>query len=103
VTEETHESDEPTKEELYEKAQELDVEGRSTMDKAELAEAVEEAEEADDTEEAEAVESASTENVTDTGWKILSRAEEEEAQHERRRQADAEVEGAAKAAKTTPF
>lgn len=35
--------EEPTKEELYEEAQELDVEGRSTMDKDELQEAVEKA------------------------------------------------------------
>jgi hypothetical protein len=37
-------SEDATKEELYEKAQELDIEGRSTMDKDELAKAVAEAE-----------------------------------------------------------
>lgn len=36
-------ADEPTKDELYEQAQELDVEGRSDMNKDELAEAVAEA------------------------------------------------------------
>lgn len=35
-------NEEPTKEELYEEAQELDVEGRSSMNKDELQEAVEE-------------------------------------------------------------
>lgn len=34
--------EEPTKEELYERAQELEVEGRSSMDKGELKDAVEE-------------------------------------------------------------
>lgn len=35
------EVDDSTKDELYERAQELDIEGRSTMNKAELQEAVE--------------------------------------------------------------
>lgn len=39
---------EPTKAELYEKAQELDIEGRTNMDKAELAAAIEAAEAAPD-------------------------------------------------------
>ncbi len=34
-------SDEPTKQDLYEKAKQLDVEGRSKMDKGELKQAVE--------------------------------------------------------------
>ena len=37
---ETDTADEPTKQELYEQAQQLDIEGRSKMDKAELQEAV---------------------------------------------------------------
>ena len=37
-------ADEPTKQELYEQAQELDIDGRSKMDKVELQEAVKEAE-----------------------------------------------------------
>lgn len=40
----TPEGDEPTYDELYERAQELDVDGRSSMDKDELQAAVEEAE-----------------------------------------------------------
>lgn len=39
----TKKSSEPTKDDLMEEAQDLDVEGRSTMDKDELAEAVEDA------------------------------------------------------------
>lgn len=46
VQPETGEDQGPTKAELYEKAQELDIEGRSTMDKDELEKAVEEAEDA---------------------------------------------------------
>lgn len=40
---------EGTKDELLERARELDIEGRSTMNKAELAEAVAEAEKSEDT------------------------------------------------------
>lgn len=125
----TH-SEEPTKEELYEKAQELDIEGRSTMDKAELAEAVAAAEagetepatESDSTESDTAdgfqpshseedlaaqaeteIEPDAVENVTDTGWVIQSRAEEEAAQHERREARNAEVEETVAQAERTPF
>lgn len=49
-------SDDPTKAELYDKAQELDIEGRSKMDKDELEEAVEDAEVEAETGEAPVVE-----------------------------------------------
>lgn len=42
---------EPTKEELYEEAQELDIKGRTKMDKAELAAAIAEAKSAKEVEE----------------------------------------------------
>jgi hypothetical protein len=128
---------EPTKEELYEKAQELDIDGRSHMDKAELAEAVaaaeaqpqsepapedesnetpaaseedtaggfgpEVSEEDTEAQEATAIEVDEVEQVTDTGWVIKSRAEEEAEQHERRKAADAVVEEKVANAETTPF
>lgn len=40
MAEETTENDEPTREELYEEAQERDIPGRSSMTKSELAEAL---------------------------------------------------------------
>jgi hypothetical protein len=47
-------SDGPTKDELYEKAQDLDIEGRSEMTKDELADAIEAAEGSSDAPEATA-------------------------------------------------
>lgn len=134
----TEHDDDVTKEELYEEAQELDVEGRSKMNKAELAEAVAAAEaesdgdgpteddaspqettEADTTAEIVAdppagIDPDSVEdpdasfaeegaNVTDTGWVIKSRREEEDEQHARREAANAKVEETVKAAKTNPW
>lgn len=59
-----------TKAELYERAQELDIEGRSTMDKNELEKAIEEAEDAED----DAADSGSVEAETgaDTGAVVES-------------------------------
>lgn len=163
------EQDDPTKDELYEKAQELDIDGRSTMDKAELEAAVAAAEangdgESDGDGESEADASVDTQAATapdpDTERKgdyhpqgagegedadaigdiprpdgetiagdtdtdpvldseadyskpeveyhadtneVKSIQEEEEAQHERRKAADAKIEEAIKNAGTTPF
>jgi hypothetical protein len=66
TTESETTSDEVTKAELYEQAQELDIEGRSSMDKEELTEAIEEAESSEDDVE---------EFATGSGWYEVPGAE----------------------------
>lgn len=100
-------SEESTKEELYEKAQELDIDGRSSMSKDELAEAVE-AHEAGESHESGDPVVAADDGGAGTALAAANqpggvKAAEEQAQHDRREARNAEIEEAVSKANTSPF